>query len=54
MLPTERAGPRDLAPIVTTETERAFAGLLAEVAATHVRIVEQLRDDATTLLEAHK
>jgi len=37
-----------------TETETAFAELLATVAATQARMVEQLADDETTLLEAHK
>ena len=39
---------------MTTETETAFAELLDVVAATHARLVEQLADDRTTLLEAHK
>ena len=39
---------------MTTETETAFNDLLAEVQATHARMVEQLADDETTLLEAHK
>ena len=39
---------------MTTETEKAFAGLLDEIAATHGRMVQQLADDETTLLEAHK
>jgi hypothetical protein len=39
---------------MTTETETAFNELLAEVQATHTRMVEQLADDETTLLEAHK
>ena len=39
---------------MTTETETAFNELLAEVQATHARMVEQLADDETTLLEAHK
>ena len=39
---------------MTTETETAFLELLAEVQATHARMVEQLADDETTLLEAHK
>ena len=39
---------------MTTETETAFAELLAEVGATQARMVEQLADDEATLLEAHK
>ena len=39
---------------MTTETETAFAELLDTVAATQRRLVEQLADDAPTLLEAHK
>ena len=39
---------------MTTDTQTAFAGLLDEVAATHARMVQQLADDETTLLEAHK
>ena len=39
---------------MTTETETAFNELLAEVQATHARMVEQLADDEATLLEAHK
>src|SRR6202046_3348539 len=39
---------------MTTETEAAFAELLATVSATHARMVEQLADDPRTLLEAHK
>jgi hypothetical protein len=39
---------------MTTETETAFTELLDVVAATHRRMVEQLSDDETTLLEAHK
>ncbi len=39
---------------MTTETERAFAELMTEVGAAHQRMVEQLADDETTLLEAHK
>src|ERR1700691_5324963 len=39
---------------MTTETETAFNDLLAEVQATQARMVEQLADDETTLLEAHK
>ena len=39
---------------MTTETETAFAELLGAVGATHARMVEQLADDETTLLEAHK
>src|SRR5271167_4448925 len=39
---------------MTTETETAFNDLLAEVQATHARMVEQLADDEVTLLEAHK
>ena len=39
---------------MTTETEEAFAELLAVVAETQARLAEQLRDDETTLLEAHK
>jgi hypothetical protein len=39
---------------MTTDTETAFHELLAEVQATHARMVEQLADDETTLLEAHK
>lgn len=39
---------------MTTETETAFAELLHEVGVTHARMVEQLADDPTTLLEAHK
>ncbi len=39
---------------MTTETETAFHKLLAEVTATHARLVEQLADDEVTLLEAHK
>ena len=35
-------------------TETAFAELLHEVGVTHARMVEQLADDPTTLLEAHK
>ena len=37
-----------------TETETAFAELLYTIAATQSRMVEQLADDETTLLEAHK
>ncbi|MGP0032711.1 MAG: DUF1214 domain-containing protein, partial [Acidimicrobiales bacterium] len=37
-----------------TETETAFAELLATVVSTQARMVEQLGDDETTLLEAHK
>jgi hypothetical protein len=39
---------------MTTETEEAFTALLGAVAETHARLAEQLRDDETTLLEAHK
>jgi len=39
---------------MTTETEHAFNDLLAEVAATHARMVSQLGDDEATVLEAHK
>jgi len=39
---------------MTTETEEAFTELLGAVAETHARMAEQLRDDETTLLEAHK
>jgi len=39
---------------MTTETEGAFTELLGAVAETHARMVEQLHDDETTLLEAHK
>jgi hypothetical protein len=39
---------------MTTETETEFTNLLDTVAATHRRMVEQLADDAATLLEAHK
>ena len=39
---------------MTTETETAFHELLAEVQATHARMVEQLADDEATLLEAHR
>ena len=39
---------------MTTETETAFNDLLVEVQSTHTRMVEQLVDDETTLLEAHK
>ncbi len=39
---------------MTTETEKAFAGLLDEIAGTHRRMVQHLADDETTLLEAHK
>ncbi len=39
---------------MTTETEKAFAGLLDEIAGTHRRMVQQLAGDETTLLEAHK
>ena len=39
---------------MTTETEGAFTELLGAVAETHARLAEQLRDDETTLLEAHK
>jgi hypothetical protein len=39
---------------MTTETETAFAELLACVAETHRRLLEHLADDETTLLEAHK
>jgi Protein of unknown function (DUF1214) len=39
---------------MTTETETAFHELLAEVQATHARMVELLGDDEVTLLEAHK
>jgi hypothetical protein len=39
---------------MTTETEKAFTDLLGAVAETHARIVDQLHDDETTLLEAHK
>ncbi len=39
---------------MTTEAEAAFADLLDELAATQARMVEQLADDQTTLLEAHK
>lgn len=37
-----------------TETEEAFTELLGAVAETQARMAEQLRDDETTLLEAHK
>ena len=40
--------------MTTTETETAFTELLDAVTATHRRMVEQLADDAATLLEAHK
>jgi len=39
---------------MTTETEAAFGELVAEVSATHRRMVEHLADDEVTLLEAHK
>ena len=39
---------------MTTETETAFTELLGAVSAVHGRMVEQLADDETTLLEAHK
>jgi len=39
---------------MTTQTETAFTELLDTVAATHAHMVEQLADDPTTLLEAHK
>lgn len=39
---------------MTTETETAFTELLDAISATHTRMVEQLADDETTLLEAHK
>src|SRR5580692_8444709 len=39
---------------MTTETETAFSELLDTVAATHRRLADQLTDDPTTLLEAHK
>jgi len=39
---------------MTSETEAAFTELLGAVTETHARLVEQLRDDETTLLEAHK
>jgi hypothetical protein len=39
---------------MTTETETAFTELLDTVAATQRRMVEQLADDETTILEAHK
>ena len=39
---------------MTTQTEAAFAELLRQVGATHVRMVEQLADDPDTLLEAHR
>ena len=39
---------------MTTETEGAFTDFLAEIAATQRRLVQQLSDDETTLLEAHK
>ena len=39
---------------MTTQSEEAFTGLLGAVAETHARMVEQLGDDETTLLEAHK
>ena len=39
---------------MTTQTETAFAALLDEIAGTHRRMVQQLADDETTLLEAHK
>ena len=39
---------------MTTETEQAFTELLGVMAETHARMAEQLRDDETTLLEAHK
>ncbi|HXZ61112.1 MAG TPA: hypothetical protein VEG62_00120, partial [Acidimicrobiales bacterium] len=39
---------------MTTETEKAFTELLAELSATQVRLVEQLAGDQTSLLEAHK
>jgi hypothetical protein len=39
---------------MTAETEAAFGELLDEIAATQALMVEQLADDPTTLLEAHK
>ena len=39
---------------MTTKTEGAFTELLGAVAETQARMIEQLRDDETTLLEAHK
>ncbi|HWD56159.1 MAG TPA: DUF1214 domain-containing protein [Acidimicrobiales bacterium] len=39
---------------MTTETEAAFGELLETVAATHRRLADELVDDPTTLLEAHK
>src|SRR5215469_18929810 len=39
---------------MTTETEGALTELLGAVAETQARMVEQLGDDETTLLEAHK
>ncbi len=39
---------------MATETEAAFDELLDIVAATHRRMADQLTDDETTLLEAHK
>ena len=37
-----------------TETETAFDELMRTVSETHARMADQLRDDETTLLEAHK
>ena len=54
VLPMIGATPRPRGQM-TTETETAFTELLAEVRATHARMVEQLADDdRDTLLEAHK
>ena len=39
---------------MTSEAEAAFGDLLDELAATQARMVEQLADDPTTLLESHK
>ncbi|HWF15504.1 MAG TPA: DUF1214 domain-containing protein [Acidimicrobiales bacterium] len=39
---------------MATETEAAFGELLDTVASTHRRLADQLSDDQTTLLEAHK
>ena len=39
---------------MSTETQKAFSELLACVEETHGRMLEQLADDETTLLEAHK
>jgi hypothetical protein len=58
-LSTNRSLPKigasfEFGGLMTTETETAFNELLAEVTATHAHMVEQLADDETTLLEAHK